>query len=276
MNYVSLKSLIWNNGRRIHTAIRNKMYVKVDDFYINYESSGSRGKKVAFCLPGSLGSAKTDFSPQLASLGSKNLEVISWDPPGYGDSRPPSRDFSGNFFVRDSQVAANFMKVLNYNTYSLLGWSDGGITALQMAISCPERVEKLVVWGANAFIDEKDVKLYNNIRDVNKWSERMRKPMEDLYGMEYFKSKWEEWIDAMALLSFRNGGYVLKGDLSTISCPTLIIHGKKDPMVGEYHAQYLHKNIRGSQLYIMEDGKHNLHLKYVDEFNKLVSDFLHK
>ena len=75
----------------------------------------------------------------------------------------------------------------------------------------------------------------------------MRKPMEEIYGKEYFKEKWMEWHDIMVKIFQERNGEVLDGDVSQISCPTLIIHGAKDPMVGEEHAQYLHKKIKNSE-----------------------------
>ncbi|KAG8133269.1 hypothetical protein E2320_011073, partial [Naja naja] len=35
--------------------------------------------------------------------------------------------------------------------------------------------------------------------------------------------------------------------LPHIKCPTLIIHGEKDPLVPRFHAEYIHKHIGGSR-----------------------------
>ena len=59
--------------------------------------------------------------------------MIAWDPPGYGKSRPPNRTFPDNFFERDATAAVEFMKILGHSKFSIIGWSDGGITALFMA-----------------------------------------------------------------------------------------------------------------------------------------------
>lgn len=40
---------------------------------------------------------------------------------------------------------------------SLIGWSDGGITALVVAVMYPEIVDKLVVFGCNASVTKDDV-----------------------------------------------------------------------------------------------------------------------
>ena len=48
----------------------------------------------------------------------------------------------------------------------------------------------------------------------------------------------------------------------------------KDTMCPQFHAKYFKENIRGSEMVIMEEGKHNLHLRYAKEFNRLVEQFL--
>ena len=59
-----------------------------------------------------------------------------------------------------------------------------------------------------------------------------------------------------------------------VQCPTLIVHRAKDAMCPQFHAEYFKENIRGSEMVIMEEGKHNLHLRHAKEFNQLVERFL--
>ena len=40
-----------------------------------------------------------------------------------------------------------------------------------------------------------------------------------------------------------------------------------------FHPEWFHKNIPGARLHVFPEGKHNIHIKYADEFNKLVLDF---
>ena len=51
-------------------------------------------------------------------------------------------------------------QTLNFKKVSLLGWSDGGITALIAAARYPSYVSKMVVWGANAYVTEQDTEIY--------------------------------------------------------------------------------------------------------------------
>ncbi|KAJ8276857.1 hypothetical protein GJAV_G00068680 [Gymnothorax javanicus] len=238
-----------------------------------YQQTGT-GKHAVLLLPGALGSGRTDFGPQLESLNKEHFTVVSWDPRGYGNSRPPERDFPLNFFERDAKDAVDLMLALDFKQFSLLGWSDGGMTALVAAARNPSLVRKLVVWGANSYVTEEDMKIYNSIRDVSTWSSRLRKQMEEMYGEQGFPKLWGAWVDSMGRFAQRPNGSVCLEVLPLVSCPTLIIHGEKDPVVPSIHPQYLLKHIRGSRLHVMPEGKHNLHLRFAAEFNQLVEEFL--
>ncbi|XP_068176068.1 valacyclovir hydrolase [Antennarius striatus] len=246
---------------------------RVNGVDLYYEQTG-RGKHALLLLPGALGSTRTDFGPQLKSLNKERFTVVGWDPRGYGQSRPPDRDFPPDYFERDAKDAVDLMKVLGFGKFSLLGWSDGGITALVAAARNPNLINKMVVWGGNAFITEEDLQMYNAVRDVSKWSAKMRQPMEEMYGPDVFAKTWEAWVEGFSAFASRPEGNICMELLPLISCPTLIIHGEKDPMVPSIHPQYLLKHIKGSRLHLMPEGKHNLHLRFADEFNKLVEDFL--
>ncbi|XP_029904626.1 valacyclovir hydrolase [Myripristis murdjan] len=246
---------------------------RVNGVDLYYEQTG-RGKQAVLLLPGALGSTQTDFGPQLKSLNKERFTVVGWDPRGYGRSRPPERDFPPDFFERDAKDAVDLMKALGFSKFSLLGWSDGGITALIAAAKNPDLINKMVVWGSNAYVSQQDLSIYNAIRDVSKWSPRMRQPMEDVYGAELFARVWEAWVDGISHFVHRPEGSICMELLPLISCPTLIVHGEKDPVVPGFHPQYLLKHIKGSKLHLMPEGKHNLHLRFSKEFNQLVEDFL--
>ncbi|XP_056096489.1 valacyclovir hydrolase isoform X1 [Rhinichthys klamathensis goyatoka] len=261
-------------------AIQRRFYGKsvsdkmsVNGVNLHYHRAGD-GKHAVLLLPGALGSAETDFGPQLEQLDKKRFTLVAFDPRGYGHSRPPDRDFPENFFHRDAKDALDLMQALGFRRFSLLGWSDGGITALISASLNPELINQMVVWGANAYVSKEDVQIYQAMRDVSLWSERMRRPMEEMYGAQYFRQTWERWVDAISQFTRKPQGNICMEALPLISCPTLIVHGAKDPMIPSSHPQHLQQNISGSRLHVMPEGKHNLHLRYSSEFNALVEGFL--
>uniref|UniRef100_F7H0X0 Biphenyl hydrolase like n=1 Tax=Macaca mulatta TaxID=9544 RepID=F7H0X0_MACMU len=239
-----------------------------------YLPGSSDSSASASRVAGSTGSGETDFGPQLKNLNKKLFTVVAWDPRGYGHSRPPDRDFPADFFERDAKDAVDLMKALKFKKVSLLGWSDGGITALIAAAKYPSYIHKMVIWGANAYVTDEDSMIYEGIRDVSKWSERTRKPLEALYGYDYFARTCEKWVDGIRQFKHLPDGNICRHLLPQVQCPTLIVHGEKDPLVPRFHANFIHEHVKGSRLHLMPEGKHNLHLRFANEFNRLAEGFL--
>jgi len=245
-------------------------FIQVNNQKIHFVKRGSGSHPLLF-LPGALGTATSDFSPQIDNFDPNHFTIIGWDPPGYGKSSPPIRNFE-NFFNKDADMAVATMKNLGFEKFSMLGWSDGGITALIASARYPEDVNKLVIWGANSYIAKSDIEMIEQVADISKWSDRMRKPMEDIYG-DSFPDMWSSWVNAYKSY-YAAGGDICSDLLKNISAPSLVIHGAKDAMVAEEHIDFLHTNIKGSTKFVFQDGKHNLHFKYKEEFNKMVQEFL--
>nr|CAI5830525.1 unnamed protein product [Callosobruchus analis] len=246
--------------------------ITVNGQTINYTKVGE-GSKTVLCCPGALGTIWSDFKPQVEGLDRNKLTIVAWDPPGYGKSRPPNRKFDTDFYEKDADAAYNFMTALGYNKFSLLGWSDGGNSGMILAAKYPEHVDKLIIWGVNSYILPEEVKIYEKMRDISNWSERMKMPLIEMYTEKGLKDMWYSWCDTLIEMA-QNGGNICKDKLKDIRCPTFILHGDKDPMVAPEHPGYLFSKIRMAKLHRFPEGKHNIHLKYAEEFNKLVTDFL--
>ena len=102
----------------------------VNNVELYYEKVG-QGSKVLLCLPGALGSTRTDFGPQLEQL-KESFTVIAFDPRGYGKSIPPNRDFPLDFYHRDADDAFGLMQHLgNVLCLSLTSKSTGQMLCIQ-------------------------------------------------------------------------------------------------------------------------------------------------
>ncbi|XP_067006287.2 valacyclovir hydrolase [Anabrus simplex] len=234
----------------------------VDGCNINYVKVGA-GPHPVLCTPGALGSIWTDLKPQVENLDRTKFTIVAWDPPGYGKSRPPSRDFSPGFCERDAEWAVKLMQALDIPKYSLLGWSNGGIASMIAAAKYPDRVKKLVVWGSNSYVTKPEIMLYAAYRDIDSLSPEIVASKLAVYGEDTFKKLWVDWIDgSIAVYHSETKGDICKQMLPLIQCPTLVIQGSKDMNVAPEHPQYIAKHIPGCRLLVMKDGKHNLHLKY--------------
>ena len=63
---------------------------------------------------------------------------------------------------------------------------------------------------------------------------------------------WKEWVDAYNGLKSNKdgGGDICTNLLANIICPTLIVHGDKDPIVSDEHPDFLEKNIINSRYFL--------------------------
>lgn len=145
---------------------------------VNYLKVGE-GNHVLLLCPGAVGTIWSDFKPQVESLDRTRFTVIAWDPPGYGNSRPPNRKFTPNFYEEDAEATREFLnvsnyirykndvdvlllKILGYKKFSLVGWSDGGISSMITAVKYPDEVQKLIVWGSNAYVLPEEIEIYES------------------------------------------------------------------------------------------------------------------
>jgi valacyclovir hydrolase len=82
---------------------------------------------------------------------------------------------------------------------------------------------------------------------------------------------------AWAAIVYSEGGKVCQDEAQSIHCPTLVMHGGKDPICLPEHPQWFHDNIpgaKGIQMRVFPEGKHNFHLRFAEEFNSAVGDFI--
>lgn len=264
--------------RTLSTSMKKNASASINGVSLHYETRGD-GPHAIVCIPGALGTVQTDFAPQLQYFGEKGrgFTIVAFDPRGYGQSRPAERFKRGsNFFLQDARDAHTLMQHLSFPKYSVLGWSDGGIAGLFLSVTFPQAVRSLVAWGANAFVTDEDVEMFERTRDVATWSAKMREPLAREYGREGLQALWSNWMECILEFKEDHGGDICTKELRKIVCPTLLLHGTKDPLVPGIHPEYLREHVRGSQLEVFEEGKHNIHLRHHEQFNAIVDRFLQK
>ena len=223
-------------------------------------------------IPGALGTGAGDFHAQIGWFAEHGFTVIAPDPRGYGQSRPPQRDFPLDFYFRDAADMFALMSGLGHYRFAIMGWSDGANIATIMAAQQPERVQKLVVFGGQSFLTAEEIAAFNDIRKISAWSPRAAEAMRQIYGGE-LDALWDRYVAGQEALH-QAGGDLYKPLLSKVACPTLILHGARDPLVPGLHPEALHRGIAGSRLHIFPDGKHNIHIRYADPFNAVTQAFL--
>ena len=196
------------------------------------------------------------FEHQMAPF-AEHFRVIAVDTRGHGQTPRGDAPFTIRQFAEDLLA---FMDRLGIEKAHLLGFSDGGNIALVFALAHPERVEKLILDGAN--LDASGVKRSIQI------------PIEIGYRIAklFAKKKPEARKNAEMLGLMVNDPNVRPEELARIQSPTLVVAGNKD-MIREKHTRLIAQSIPGARLAILP-GDHFVANKNPEAFNDTVLRFL--
>ena len=188
---------------------------------------------------------------------SKLYHVYAIDTRGHGKTPRGDKTFTIRQFADDLLV---FMDEHQIEKTHLLGFSDGGNIAMIFAIRYPERVNRLILNGAN--LNPKGVKRFTQL------------PIEIGYKLaKKFAGKSDSArLNAEMLGLMVNDPNVELEELSRIKAKTLVIAGTKD-MIKEEHTRLIASNIPDADLVLL-DGNHFIASKHPEAFNRAVLQFL--
>jgi len=193
---------------------------------------------------------------------SKKYKVIVADSRAQGNSKDEADSLSYEMMADDYAALLDQMKI---DSAYVIGWSDGGINGLLLAIRHPEKVKKLAVTGANLWPDTTAV--VNEVEQMVLPSYNVLKTKRDKNAQE--KAGWK------LLRLLIEEPHIPLTDLHKISIPTLVIGGDHDVIKPE-HTLLIAQNIPNSYLWILPNSCHSTPIIYKDEFNKEIDAFFSK
>ena len=202
------------------------------------------------------GENSTYFEQQIACF-SKCYRVLAIDTRGHGKSPRGDKPFTIKQFAEDLK---GFMDEKNIEKAILLGFSDGGNIALEFALKHPERVEKLILNGANLYP--------SGVKPLYQW------PIEIGYRVAKMFAKKDEKAkrNAEMLGLMVNEPHIEPSELARLTMPVLVVAGTKD-MIKDSHTRLIYNSLPNAQLAILE-GDHFLANKRPKAFNAMVKCFL--
>jgi pimeloyl-ACP methyl ester carboxylesterase len=180
------------------------------------------------------------------------------------------------------------MKELKVERASLVGNSLGGFTATAFALAYPDKVDKLVLVDAAGYAVPKDT----DPRTFNVLNPSTREGIKQVMSVVFYNKQLfanDAAVDALYTKKMQTGdGYtvqmfiesilrgedVLDGKLDKIKQPTLIVWGREDALTPLALGERFNKDIKGSQLFVLEKCGHAPQLEKAAEFNTALMKFL--
>lgn len=190
---------------------------------------------------------------------SKNYKIV------LTDSRAQGKSVDGNDSLNFEMMAddeAALLQALQIDSAYVIGWSDGGIAALMLAMRHPDKVKKLAATGANLWPDSTAIKpqqwlsskYYHDSLKNKVWPNAVEKNDWKLFMLDWAQPH-------LSLASLRG-----------IKCPALVVAGEHD-IINENHTREIAKSIPDSRLWIVPNAGHSTFIDQKDSFNKRVDEF---
>ncbi|MGO8371964.1 alpha/beta fold hydrolase [Rhizobium ruizarguesonis] len=232
----------------------------VNDIRMYYAEYGE-GEPILF-IHGGLGNADV-WGHQVADFAKDHLVIVA-DSRGHGRSTRSQQPFGYDLMTSDYVALLDYLKI---DKVTLVGWSDGGIIGIDMAMKHPEKLTRVIAQAANVTTDgvKADVMSNKTFNDyINVAGEYYRKlsPTPNEYDafVKQISHMWETqpaWTAA---------------DLGKIAVPVTLAIGDHDEAVKLDHTEMMAKEIPGAKLVILKDASHFAMLQDPAGYDAMIRD----
>jgi pimeloyl-ACP methyl ester carboxylesterase len=235
-------------------------YAAVNGIRLYYATIGT-GPPVVL-LHGGL--ANSDYwGNQVAAL-KPGHRVILVDSRGHGRSTRDERPF-GYDLMADDVVA--LLDTLKLDRADIVGWSDGGIIGLDLAMRYPQRVRRVFAFGANSLTS--GVKFAPSpVFDA--FTQRAR---SDYVRLSTTPDGFDSFVKQISGM-WQDQPNWTDDQLRTITAPVQIVDGDHDEAIKRDHTEYLAATIPHAGLLILPNASHFAFLQDPALFNAAMLDFL--
>jgi pimeloyl-ACP methyl ester carboxylesterase len=222
------------------------------------------------------------FAPVLDRFAATHRVIVP-DLRGHGRSRALPPPYTAQRLAADLVAV---LQQLGVASTAVLGYSQGGAIAQQLALDWPQQCSRLVLGCTYAYnmatpreqVEGHVAPLLVRVLGPRRFaqlgvslgakelSKERAAWLVNLMANQDRKQMVAAWHETMAFDSRRR--------LAEIMCPTLIVAGADDQAVPMHHARMLHEGIRGSQLVVIEGAGHTLIWTHSDAFVRVTEEFL--
>jgi len=202
---------------------------------------------------------------QIAALAGRH-RVIALDSRGHGRSTLSPRRMSYPLLADD---VVGVLDALKIRRAAIVGWSDGGIVGLELAMRRPDRVDRLLAFGANFNLQGLRPQGAQSAT-FTQYAERCRL---DHAAMSPTPANWQRLLDDLRRMWGSSPTWT-RADLARIGVPTTIVGAEHDEIISREHTAELAVAIPGARLSQLPGVSHFAMLQDPARFNAELAAFL--
>ena len=228
--------------------------IRANGLEIAYEEIGSGPPLVL--LHGAATTGRATYAAQIPAL-TQGFRLYLPDARGHGRTRwDAAEGFEAGWLVDDLEA---FVDGLGLATFHLIGYSMGAMTALGFAARAPDRLRTLSVIGITAArepraaVGRRLMDPERIARDDPAWAAEMALTIDADQG----PGAWRRLLPAIAADIDRQR-LLTPAELRSISAPTLVAVGDRDPLVPVGQAWELSRQVRDGRLFVAPDSGHDV------------------
>ena len=236
----------------------------VNDIKMYYAVFNKNGKEPVILLHG--GFVSSDCWGFEVPLLSKTHKVIVVDSRGHGRSTMSEKPFSYNLMASDVLQLMDYLKI---DKASIVGWSDGGIIGLILAIHHPERINKLFTYGANYNLSGYKSEPFDSALAAR----FMANVQANYRKLSPTPNNFAILRDALGKM-YSTEPDLNPSDIKTIKAPTVIACGQYEQFITLEHFKTLANLIPNAKLVILPNVSHGGPLQDPVRFHEAVMKLL--
>ena len=212
------------------------------------------------------GLANSDYwANQVAAL-SKTHEVIVADSRGHGRSSWTNQPIGYDLMASDYVALLDYLKIAKT---AIVGWSDGGIIGIDIAMHHPDRVTKLFAQAANVTTDG----VKPNMDKAPAFAAFIKRSASEHERLSPAPQNNKAFLASIEKMWATQPNWT-KAQLSEIRMPTAIVIGDHDEAIKRPHTEYMARVIPGAKLIVLRDVGHFAMLQDPEAYTKAVLDFV--
>lgn len=239
-------------------------FAEVNGIKLYYAVFNERGKEPVILLHGGL--LSSDCWSFEVPLLSKTHRLIIVDSRGHGRSTMSAQPFSYSLMTSDVLGLMDYLKI---GRASVVGWSDGGIIGLILAMHYPDRIDKLFTFGTNFNSSGDKDEPADSIVSARFMAEAQRNYRRHSSTPDSF------FVFRRALARMYSSEPDLKPeDLRTIRSATVIACGQYDQFIKQEHFKELAHLIPNARLMVLPNVSHGGPLQDPVLFHRAVAGLL--
>lgn len=238
--------------------------VSIDDILMWYAIYNRGGGSPVLLIHGGTSNAET-WGNQVPVL-TRHHEVILGESRGHGRSTRSEKPYSYHLMADDYVKLLDYLKI---NKVALVGWSDGAIIGLDIAMRHPERLTKLWAYGANTQVSG----LKDGFDKDPVFAEAAALQRREYERLSPTPKDYDAFAAAIGQMWNTQPDYK-PADLAKIRTPTMIVDGQYDEAIKLEHTEEIAHEIPGARVLIMPNMSHWGHWQNPTLYNRELTAFL--